>query len=492
MTRWGFCGGSYVDTSPTVAVDACENWLPEVVATPTAKARVVLKARPGLTRFATAGAGPHRAALWENGRAFVLSGDTLYELFTDGTATSRGRVAYRTGEPGTLHGNGTGGGQLLIISGGRGYILTLATNALAPIVDAGFPADVVQGFYLNGHFGVIARASRTFAISAPFDGTAWAALDISEKSKTTDNLVGCLVDQDASELWLIGHQRTEVWWYSGAAGFPLEPVPNLIVPTGGAAGYAWIPVGGAVYGLGQSVEGGVRVVRMQAGYTPERLSTHPIEAAIQSYSTADVAAATACALDWQGHRIYALTIPNQATWIYDETTGFWSRWTYWNTATATAEPFLGATHMFAFGTHLLGSRADGSVYQLSETAYDDAGDAIRCVRRSPYLSDGPHRLVHTRLWFDMHTGVGLTTGQGRAPVGLVRSSDDGGQTWSPTRDVDLGAIGRFRTQATLRRLGLAGVGGRVYELVITDPVVRAIVDADVEVAPDVDRRAGVA
>lgn len=482
MKRWGFCGGAYVDGVSNVNAEACENWIPEYTVGGNAKSKLVLKARPGLAAFATAGVGPHRAAIEENGSAFVVSGTGVYEIDALGTATLLGSVAANGAEAATIHSNGT---QLFIVSGGLGYTLTLATETLAQVTDADFPSDVVMGFYLNGHFGVIKRNSRTFAVSAAFDGTAWSALDISEKSKTTDNLIAAVVDQDASELWLIGSQRSEVWWYSGAANFPLEPVPNLIVPTGGRSGFSWIPVGGSVYGLGQSVDGGTVAVRFQAGYTPERFSTHAIDAALQGYPAADLEMARAFSLEWQGHRFYVLTVPNQATWAYDEATHLWSNWTYLNTTDGSREPYLGFSHMFAFGKHLIGSRADGAVYEWSDTTYSDAGREMRLVRRAPYLGDGPHRLVHRRLWFDLQVGVGLTTGQGSAPVGMVRYSDDQAKTWSVERTVSLGAIGAYSTIAELWALGLAGPGGRVYELVITDPVVRAIVDADVELQREV-------
>lgn len=477
MKRWGFCGGAYQDTSKNVNAEVCENWVPEFTAPGNAKSPIVLKARPGLVLFGTAGSGPHRARYEQNGRAFVLSGTTLYEASSDGTMTSRGTVAYGS-DPGSIHGNGT---QLYIVSGGLGYIFTLATNVLAQITDPQYPADVAMGFYINGHFGAITRDSREFSISDEFDGTAWAAADIANKSKSTDNLVGAVVDQDSHQLWLIGSQFTEVWWYSGAAGFPLEPIPNTLVQTGAAAPWSWIPVGGSVYGLGQSVDGGRVVVRFQSGYTPERISHHGLEAAIQRYSPGDIASARAFSVEFEGHRCYALSFTDRTTWVFDEATSLWHEWTYWNSDTASKEAFLGVTHMFAFGKHLVGSRKDGQVYELSPTYLDDAGDAIRCVRRAPYISDGPRQFVHTRLWFDFQVGVGLVSGQGSAPVGMVRYSDDSCATWSQEMTVSLGALGVSDTMAELWALGLAGPAGRVYELVVTDPVVRALVDCDVDV-----------
>lgn len=467
-----------MDPSSNVDAERTENFVPEVTIGGRAKSRLVLKRRPGLADWGSAGPGPHRAAFEQNGRAFFVSGVGFYEGDSVATATLRGTVAYDSG-PASIHGNGTGGGQVFVVSGGLGYIFTLASNAFAHVADPDFPTDVIMGFYINGHFGVVKRNSRTFAISDPFEGTVWSSLDLGEKSKTTDSLIGAVVDKDASELWLIGSQMSEVWWYTGAAAFPLEPVPNVIVPTGGAAPFSWVNVGSALYGLAADADGGPTVVRFR-GYTPERISHHALESTLQGYDAAEVANARAMAVQWNGHRFYVLTFPNEATHVFDETTGLWTNWTYLNPQTGTVEPFLALTHMYAFGKHLMGGRKDGSIYEFTPTAKNDSGDAIRCVRRAPYLADGPKQPTHNRLWFDIETGVGLVSGQGSAPVGMVRWSDDGGKVWSSERQISLGALGKYRTIAELWCLGMAGPAGRVYELAITDPVFVAINDADVD------------
>jgi hypothetical protein len=476
--KWGFCGWSNHASAPNINAEDTYDFVPEITVPGRAKSKVVMYRRPGLEAFGTAGAGPHRASLEENGRAFVLSGTGFYEAFADGTFTLRGSVAFSS-EPGTLHGNGTGGHQIFIVSGGLGYIFDTNTNVFAAISDPDFPADVAMGFYIKGHFGVVQRNTRTFAISAAFDGTSWSALDIGEKSGTVDYLIAGIVDQDQSELWLIGPRSMEVWWYSGAAGFPLEPIPNRIVPIGGGAAFSWIDIGGTVYGLGESKDGGHVVVRFQGGYTPERISTHALEHEIQGYAMVDDA--QAFSTEWHGHRFFVLTFPSaDTTHVYDEASGGWTHWSRWDTTTGERRSFLGHGHIFAFGKHLMGSRSDGQFYEFTDEVFADDGDPIRSERVAPYLGDGVHQFRHNRLLIDAETGVGLSTGQGSSPRVMVSWSDDGAQTWSDEQLVDLGAQGNYGHVAELRRLGLAGRKGRVYKLVVTDPVVVAITDVDCE------------
>jgi hypothetical protein len=63
---------------------------------------------------------------------------------------------------------------------------------------------------------------------------------------------------------------------------------------------------------------------------------------------------------------------------------------------------------------------------------------------------------------------------------MLRWSDDGGKTWSSEHWRDMGAIGEYARRVIWRRLGQSF--NRVYEVVISDPVKRVIIDAwaDVE------------
>ncbi len=477
--KWGFGGWSASAWSPAVNAERTIDFVPERVEG-TAKSRVAMYRRPGLTSWGTAGSGPHRASLELNGRYFVISGSELYEGTSTGTFTLRGTVAFST-DPAAMVSNGTGGNQVFMVSGGLGYIYNLTTNTLTAITDPDFPANAVSAFFIKGHFGTVSQNTRTFAISAAFDGTSWDALDIGQKSTTQDALIGAVVDQYQGELWLIGNRTTEVWWYSGAASFPLEPIPNRVIPVGGAAIHSWIDVGGVIYGLAENKDGEHQVVRFRGGYTPERISTHALEQQIEEYSV--LSDAHAFAMEWHGHTLYLLTFPTaDITHVFDDE-GAWSEWSYWNSTTAERRAFLGHGHTYVFGSQLLGSRSTGQVYALSSTTHTDAGDEIRSERIAPYYGDGVTRLRHDRLRIDAELGVGLLTGQGSAPRAMVSWGDDGGQTFAHERLVDLGSHGQYRGRAELRRLGLAGDAGRVYKVVVSDPVVVAIADVDVTAQP---------
>ena len=78
----------------------------------------------------------------------------------------------------------------------------------------------------------------------------------------------------------------------------------------------------------------------------------------------------------------------------------------------------------------------------------------------------------------METGVGLTIGQGSAPLMMLRYSNDGGHTWSNTKTQTVGAVGQYGSRCLFNRLGSGR--NRVWEISMTDPVKFAVFGAIVD------------
>jgi hypothetical protein len=62
-------------------------------------------------------------------------------------------------------------------------------------------------------------------------------------------------------------------------------------------------------------------------------------------------------------------------------------------------------------------------------------------------------------------------------------SVDGGNSWKGNRLLRLGKRGEFTQRVYARRLGRFGDKGIIFRIRISDPVVRAIVAADVKIRP---------
>lgn len=471
----GFIAGTYEHPLSTVSVEQCRNWIPEALPPEVgSKFPYCYRARPGLSPLVVAGAGPWRGGAQQNGRAFVASGPDLYEITVVSgvwTATRRGSAGQigTDGMPVAFAFNGPQGDQLAIASNGNGFILTLSTNGLAQITDPQFPANVVQVVFWRGHFVWITDDDTAFYLSASYDGTSYVTTDVGEREWGSDYIKSVLVDEDSGEFWPIGTQTTEVWWYNGALGFPAEPV-NVLIPYGTPATFGWSQVGTSLYGLAQTKGGGVLVGRFRSGYGFEKISHHALDEALAGYSASQLANAVAFTLDWQGHRFFVLTFDDDATWVFDETTSLWHQWDYWNDGTS--EAFLGVGHLAFNGTHVVGSRLDGTLYEFSDEHLDDDGAVIRIVRRAPCVHAMGLRVPHHGIYFDFETGVG--TADVASPIGVLRFSDDSGKTWSDEIEVTLGAQGAYDHDAQVRRLGSTKRKGRAYELVVTDRVVRGL------------------
>lgn len=469
MKAWGFLGGSGVAASVVMNGELTQNLYPELSEAPAAKTRLALYGTPGLRVSYSGLSGPLRGLVEQDGRAWAIGGGQAYEVFADETVTARGTVVSDP-NPATFAATAE---YLVMTSGGRVYVLTLATNAFALVADADCPIDALMVKHLAGYF-LLLTGSGVIIYSAVNDPTSWDASDLIIKTYTTD-LVRA-IEVHNQQLWLLGSNNIEVWVDTGDALTPFQPLPGVVIEQGLAASFSVAKMAGSLMFLGEHSSGAAIVFRTQ-GYTPVRVSTHAEEYALSQEST------TATAVAWiyqqTGHQFYLLNLA-RLTRVYDLTTQLWHSRAYRNPATGLDETHLGQCHAYAFGAHLVGSRRDGVIYEMRMDLYADAGDPLIALRRSAWVASEQRPLRHKVLVIDQEVGVGLSTGQGSAPVGMLRFSDDG-ETWSHERTGSIGAIGNTHVRVQFRRLGRP-LKQRMYEYAISDPVKRALMDGYLEVA----------
>jgi len=102
---------------------------------------------------------------------------------------------------------------------------------------------------------------------------------------------------------------------------------------------------------------------------------------------------------------------------------------------------------------------------------------IRRVREAPHLTDEKRWYFYQRFELLLETGVGLVEGQGTDPQIMLQYSDDRGETWSYERWTTAGRIGQD-VRALWYRLGRSR--GRIFRIVVSDPVEWVFVDATLE------------
>lgn len=464
----GFIAPAYTLPDVQIAAQRCLNlYLEQAPDGP------ILRSTPGLQAFASLPDAPFRGGFAMDGRAFVVSGGTLYELSASGAYVSRGTVA-RDGRRVSISSNGAAGGQLLILSAGLGYVYDLDDNTLTQITDDGFPSGVVMGGFLDGYGLVLSGQNGSFQISDLEDFSSWDASDTGTRNQQPDNLRALLVA--APLVVLFGSQSTALWYDSGAASFPFAPVPGVDIKHGIAASDSACLVDGAPMWLASNGSGGGMVLRL-SGNDAQRVSTHAIESAIQSYTRIDDAEGWSYQQD--GHTFYVLSFPEaDHTWVYDVATQAWHERGYLNPHTGQIEKHRARGHVYAYDTHLVGDWSTGDLYALSTTTYSDNGDAKPWVRSSPHVRANGARIFHTHFELEMGVGKGTLSGQGADPIAYLRTSNDGGETWGPHRAASLGARGVYGQRVFWDRNGSAR--SKVYEVSGSDPVPVTLANAYLE------------
>jgi hypothetical protein len=432
---------------------------------PGSKEVAALQGTPGLLNFVTCGSGPNRGGFSAtNGRAFVVSGNTLYEIFTNGTSTQRGTLTSGS----SIVSMDENGLQLGICDGASVWMFTYSTNAFALVISNIPTAGTIS--FIDGYFVVTKVGSAQFNISASYDGTTWAALDFASKESSPDNLVTTV--NAFGQLVLLGAESSEIYTNTGNNAFPFQRISGAKIKQGCVAPYSAISMDNSVLWVGRDTRGAGVVYRLD-GFVPTRISTHAIEYLLQQVP--DLTVLRAYTYQQDGHTFYALTgVGMTTTIVYDVSTKLWHERAFLN-ASGQFETHLGIFCIYAFGKQLVGDRRNGNIYDMSLSYYDDNGSPLKAQRTFTHLSNEGKLLRVSSLEVDFEAGLGTQTGQGQNPVAVLRISNDFAKTWSPEYTSAIGAVGNYLNRGRWPKLG-AGYSF-TFEVSITDPIRRSICGA---------------
>jgi len=426
---------------------------------------VALYGTPGLSLFASVGAGPIRGMMNVGGSLYVVSGSQVYSVASTGISTLLGSIVTASGMVSMT----TDGNDIQIVDGtANGWLVNVSTGALTAITDGDFPGGVTNAF-LDGFV----------LFNEPGTGKLWATegynagsidpLSFATAEGLPDDLVAITVDH--REVWLFGEQSTEVWYNAGTAGFPFARINGAFLEHGCAAAFSVAKIDNTVFWLGQD-DKGAGVVWRADGYTPRRISTHDVETAIAGY--ASVSDAVAWTYQQDGHAFYVLSFGTE-TWCYDASTDKWhQRAAFVNGEYARHRA---NTHAMLGRQHIVGDYENGNLYVLDPETYTDNGAVLAREFVSPHVRSGK-RVGYAEVELRMETGVGLQSGQGSDPQVMLATSDDAGRTWGSWRTTSFGAVGQYLARAVFRRLG-SGFG-KTFKVRVTDPVPVAFISARVE------------
>lgn len=426
---------------------------------------------PGLRLEETFGDAPVRGGIVMGNSSYFVAGSTVYRVNAGFNATSIGTIGTGSGSIGLAQ-NGT---RVLIVDGVGGYLV--APGSVTTIADPEFPNGVTQCTSIDGYFIVtgLADSEQFFINETPRNANRWSGLDFASAEGSPDYTIACVACQ--RELWLFGSSSVEVWVNTGNADFPFERSSNVFTEQGCAAAETVVQMDNTVFWLGSGRYGSGIVYKAQ-GYNPVRISNHAMETTFAGYG--DISDAKAFSYQANGHSFYVLTFPTaDHTWVYDLATQEWHEWLWRNPSTNTLHQHRASCCVFFNDTNLVGDRENGKLYALDYDTYTDGTDPILRQRTTQTMAQEGKRMFFGTLQVDMETGVGLTTGQGSAPLLMLRYSNDGGHTWSNEKTASIGAVGEYGARA---RFGPSGSGrNRVWEITMTDPVKFAVFNAFVDV-----------
>jgi hypothetical protein len=433
------------------------------------RAPVALYGTPGTTLQLTFPTGPVRGCIKMGLFSFWVAGSSVYRVSKTLGVTKLGTITSNAGSVGMAANDS----QVLIVDGFGGWLAT--ATGLAPITDVDFPIGVTKAGYVSSYFVVAGDGSGQFFWSeTPNSGADWNGLDFASAEANPDRALSLNVDH--LEVQIFGANTVERFTLTGDADLPFQRSGNTFVEHGLAAADAVAKLDNTTYWLAQDERGGPMVMRLQ-GYTPQRVSDHALEKAIQGYAVVDDAFAYSYQIE--GHSFYVLTFPTaNATWFFDVESNRWFEWAWRHPATGALHRHRSSCHLFFSGQHLVGDFESGNVYALGLDTFTDNGDPILRVRTTQTMSEGNKRLFFGSLVVDMETGVGLVTGQGEDPRLMLRYSNDGGHSWSNVKTATVGRIGEYGARA---KFGPSGSGrNRVWEISMSDPVKFAVFGADVD------------
>jgi hypothetical protein len=430
---------------------------------PDAKTDVALFGHPGILDFSTCGSGPIRGIHVMGGIPYIVSGQRLYSISSTGVASDIGGSISGT-SPVSMDDNGT---QLAIVNGTNGYIYS-TTLGFVLISDADFnAAETVQFFDQRFYFDW--KNSNKFFGSDILDGTSYSALLFASAETRPDNVKAVLLLKQI--LLVFGDTSIEPWQDIGAANMPLERVPGVVIERGLAAPRAIAKEDNTAFFLGEDR----RHYRLD-GVTPVGISTPALDAEWQGYSV--VSDTFSFAYSWAGHKFVVLQfVTANKTFVFDISTGLYHERESWDINGRSLGRWRVNCVANCYDKVLVGDAFSGKIGYFSATTYTEFGNVTSALVTSPPVHADRKRVFISRLELDIEAGIGNTSGDGSDPQWMLRSSKDGGRTYTNLQKWrSAGAIGQYRTR--LRWLKMGQARERVFEVSTTDPVKRTLIAAN--------------
>ncbi len=417
--------------------------------------KFILKRVLGAEFFVDMGEAPLRAASFEGGKIFAVSGASLISLDANGAVLEAGEVL----PEGTASVSGNNGSVAAAV--GAEYYVWDGSTMTNPDTGA---FDSVGSVEFWGQRTILTEfEGRRFSWSDPADAKTINALNFSTAEQRDDAIVRAAAIQGT--LWLFKERSIERWYLTNSDDFA--------APLGGGT----IETGLLEFGLltklpnGAFFVGNDRIAYLVSGGAMKPVSTRGVETSLQQKD------ATECFYyEDEGHKFCVIRFSDRPAWIYDIVMDEWHE-----RAEADGVSPWSMTHSVqAFGKNYVGS-AFGKLYSLERAPLDDGetligkavsrtlrinGDRFRLARLTLLAKTG-HSTLTKEEALGLHIGGGYmlavdgATGMSSGATEVVptdafislRTSRDRAKTWRRSKRKSLGAQGEYEREVRWRSLG---------------------------------------
>jgi len=461
-------GPSYTNRSLPLSAQVSKGIIPEI--NPEARNIISLHTFPGLKDFSSL-SGVGRGTDVMAGLLYAVFGNTLSSIDSDGVATSRGTI---DGQPiCDFANNGT---QLVITTGSTAYMYTVATTTLDEITDPDLTNPTTVG-YLNAQF-IFDNNSETSKRGEFVTSQVLTTLTPDNFVQRLDFAVGNAHPDAISSIKIyngtvlfFGPDGIEPWWNSGVGNPPFDAIQSAFRPYGLISPDAIDITDEFIYFVDDQ-----RIPRRMFGLQVSNIGNPALAAEWGKYVRVDDAVGFAYILDQRNY--FQINFPTaNRSWLYHEQSNSWYQLSFGTDD----QRHRGQAHEFVYGKNIIQDYSNGKLYELDFDTFTDNGEVIQRRRTTAVIHGGLYGEPGKEIFFDqvqfvIQTGVGLATGPD--PRVMIRSSDDGGRTWTAEQWHSLGVGGAYQTKVELDQQGSAFA--RVYELTYSEPTPFSLIDAQAE------------
>lgn len=360
----------------------------------------------------------------------------------------------------------------------EGTIVAASTSTTTEIADADAPTTVSHVDVLHKYLLALEKDTEKLWFSIVDTPTSWDNDWISAEAKF-DLLKSMGVSND--RIYLVGSGTTEVWIDDGST--PLVKEIQGYIQAGTISPYTLTLCNGVWYWLDDER----KVVRLK-GITPEVLSI-TANKYIQDFSS--VTDALGDYVSFNGRPFYILSFPTDGkTLAFDiYNGGIWYELGYWNSGTSSHDRYRGncITLAKSWNLTLIGDRSNGKVYKTSSTNYQDDGDTMRSLVRTPHINHGYQSIRKQPRSITFHVKR-FEIGESYADSTLlVKWRDDGATDWQTEKTITLGQSG---DTDFMYKLWIGGIYySRQYEVSFTDnaPLVLRAIEEDFDFLEDIEQ-----